>query len=271
MKYPSLLLTAAALALLSVASAQITLTGSGTYSQNFDTLPLSGTANVWTDNATLAGWFADREAGGEVTVLSAGTGSSTTTNLYSFGSTAATDRALGALNTSSSGAFAYGVVFQNLSSQAIVFTDFSYRGELWRMGSPAEVETLQFSYRIASSPITSVLAGTWIDFNALDYSNPNPAAPSGSTGATDGNLVGNVTNLGATLNVSLTPGSYVMFRWYDIDHNSADNGLAIDNVSLAYVAAAAPAIVAVPEPSTYGMIATLILVVAVTACRRGKR
>lgn len=272
MKYPTLLLTAAVFGLLSTASAQITLSGSGIYSQNFDTLPLSGTANVWTDNVTLAGWYADREVGGDVTVIAAGTGSGTTTNLYSFGSSSAADRALGALNTSSSGAFAYGVVFQNVSAQTITFTDFSYRGELWRMGSPAEAETLQFAYRVASSPITSALTGAWTDFNALDYTNPNPAAPAGATGAIEGNLAGNVTNLSATLNVSLAAGSYVMFRWYDVDHPSADNGLAIDNLSIAYTSnPSAPAIVAVPEPATYGCLSAALLVAGAVGRARKAR
>jgi uncharacterized protein len=268
MKYSTLLFTAAALGLLPAISAQITISAPGIYTQNFDTLPLSGTSNTWTDNSTLAGWYADRETGGEVTVISAGTGSSTTTNLYSFGSTSTAERALGALGSGSSGAFAYGVAFQNVSAQTITFTDFSYRGELWRMGSPAEAETLQFAYRISSSPIAGALTGIWTDFNPLDFTNPNPAAPSGGTGAMDGNLSGNFTNLSATLNVSLTSGSYVMFRWYDIDHSSADNGLGIDNISIAYVANAPVSVIAaVPEPSAYGIVAATMLV-AVAAWRR---
>jgi hypothetical protein len=270
MKYSTLLFTAAALGLLPAIFAQITISASGSYSQNFDTLPSAGTSNAWIDNSTLAGWYADREASGEVSVISAGTGSSTTTNLYSFGSASSADRALGALNSSTSGAFAYGVLFQNLSLQTITFTDFSYRGELWRMGSPAEAETLQFAYRISSSSLTSALTGAWTDVNPLDFTNANPAAPSGGTGAMDGNLAGNVMNLSATLNVSVAAGSYVMFRWYDIDHSSADNGLAIDNVSIAYVAnAPGPATTAVPEPSAYGMLAaTMLVAVAVWRRRR---
>lgn len=269
MKYSTLLFTAAALGLLSIAPAQITISASGSYTQNFDSLPLSGTANVWTDNSTLAGWYADKETGGEISVISAGTGSSTATNLYSFGSTASTDRALGALGSGSSGAFAYGVMLQNVSAQTITFTDFSYRGELWRMGSPAEAETLQFAYRISSSAITSALAGTWTDVNTLDFTNANPAAPSGGTGATDGNLAGNFTNLSTTLSVSVAAGSYVMFRWHDIDHNSADNGLAIDNVSIAYVTnTPAPAITAVPEPSVYGFLAAAMLIAGAAWRRR---
>ncbi|MEO6567607.1 MAG: PEP-CTERM sorting domain-containing protein [Opitutaceae bacterium] len=270
MKYSKLLLGAIALGFSSFAPAQIVINVSGNYSQTFDSLPLSGTANTWTDNSTLAGWYADREIGGEISVLSAGTGSSTTTALYSFGSTSATDRSLGALSSGSSNAFAYGVVFQNASAQTMTFTDFSYRGELWRMGSPAQFETLEFAYRISSTPITSGLTGTWIDANDLDFTSASSSAPSGATGAVDGNLVGNFTVLNATLSLVLDPGSYLMFRWYDIDHESADNGLGIDNVSISYVSASTPPpfITAVPEPSTYGILGAVGLIGAALWRRR---
>ena len=270
MKYSTLVLSAFAIGLVSLSSAQIVINSSGDYHQTFDTLPLSGTSNTWTDNSTLAGWYADREIGGEISVLSAGTGSSTSTNLYSFGSSASADRSLGALASGSSNAIAYGVLFQNTSDQTITFTDFAYRGELWRMGFPAQSETLEFAYRISSAPITSVLTGTWIDVNALDFASASSSAPSGATGAVDGNLAGNFSLLNSSLSLALDPGSYLMFRWYDIDHESADNGLGIDNVSLSYVSASAPppAIIAVPEPSTYGILGVVGLVVAALWRRR---
>jgi hypothetical protein len=269
MKYSPLLLSALVLLFVPPSSAQVVINTSGVYTQNFDSLPSSGTANVWTDHSTLAGWYADRELGGEVATISAGTGSSTTTSLYSFGSTSSAERALGALSSSSSNAFAFGVAFQNTSAFDITFTDLSYRGELWRMGSPAQAETLKFAYRISGAPITSVLAGVWTDVSALDFTSPASSAPVGATGAVDGNLAGNFVGLNSTLNLSLASGSYVMFRWYDIDHESADNGLGIDNLSIAYVSAAPAVFTPVPEPSTYGLVAAAMLTcVAVWRRRR---
>ena len=59
---------------------------SGTYSQNFDSLVGSGTAN-WTNNFTLPGWDASKTAApGTVANYIAGTGSDNGGAIYSFGS-----------------------------------------------------------------------------------------------------------------------------------------------------------------------------------------
>src|SRR4051812_33144423 len=80
------------------AAAQVSLTTLGTPStQNFDSLASTGT-NTWTDNTTpLAGWYSQfsLQAANPITYV-AGTGSSATGALYSFGvagTNAVTDRA----------------------------------------------------------------------------------------------------------------------------------------------------------------------------------
>jgi len=87
-----------ALLFLSVAApatAQVSLTTLDTpYTQNFDTLPASGSA-TWTNNSTIPGWFHARTGAG--TTIVADTGASNAGNLYSYGATATTDRALGSL------------------------------------------------------------------------------------------------------------------------------------------------------------------------------
>ena len=73
------------------APAQVSLTTLGAaQTQSFDTLANSGTAAVtWTDNTTIGGWYSNR------TTYLVSTGTSTSGSLFSFGSTSATDRALG--------------------------------------------------------------------------------------------------------------------------------------------------------------------------------
>ncbi|HET8942873.1 MAG TPA: hypothetical protein VFN13_12895, partial [Rudaea sp.] len=78
-----LVATTVVFGLVSVAQAQVSLTGTGSanqYTQNFDTLAQSGSGNTWSDNSTIAGWYSTR------TTYNASNGSSTSGALYSFGS-----------------------------------------------------------------------------------------------------------------------------------------------------------------------------------------
>ena len=102
----------------------------------------TGTANTWTDNSTLPGWYASKTSGtGAPAVGSyrAGTGTDTTGALYSFGIAGmnpVTDRALGSVASGTPGNF--GVRFQNDTAQAITNITISYTGEQWRNGGHAD-------------------------------------------------------------------------------------------------------------------------------------
>src|SRR5437899_2488453 len=101
----------------------ISLTGSGSYSQDFNTLIVSSSV-TWIDNSTLAGWYAQRSGSG--TSIAAGAGTSTTGNLYSFGTSTSTDRALGSIGSGTPGNVAWGVEFKNNASDLITFDLLSY-------------------------------------------------------------------------------------------------------------------------------------------------
>ncbi|HZS05307.1 MAG TPA: hypothetical protein VFD58_10775 [Blastocatellia bacterium] len=94
------LLACAALVLHHTASASgagISLTTLGTaYTQNFDTLASSGTSS-----AVPAGWAFSESGTNANTTYTAGTGSSSTADTYSFGATGSTERAFGGLRSSS--------------------------------------------------------------------------------------------------------------------------------------------------------------------------
>ena len=95
------------------AEAQISMSG-GTYHQSFDGLANSGSTNNWTDNTTLPGWYAARSVSpSAITNYIANTGSLTTGSLYSFGATAAANRALGVLVSGTPGNIAFGLRFTN--------------------------------------------------------------------------------------------------------------------------------------------------------------
>lgn len=243
------------LGLASLAQAQAVINTTGLYTQNFNTLLLSGTTG-WVNNTTLPGWYAQRAVG--TLDITASTGSATGGSLYSFGSASSTERALGSLGSSGTGNFAWGVIFQNTALTNLTFTDFSFIGELWRRGATGKIDKIEFDYRLGSTAPTDLLAASgWTAVNALDFTNPNTA---GGASALDGNNAANRLALSTNLDLVLAPGQFVTFRWLDIDHSGTDNGLGIDDVSIAYVVATPVGFAAaVPEPSTYGWFAALLL------------
>src|SRR5260221_6879437 len=129
---------AIALFAATVSMAQVSLTTIGSaYTQNFDGLASSGTP-VWTDNTTLPGWYAQFVAvPANPTTYTAGTGSSGTGALYSFGvagTNPVTDRALGSVSSGTPGNILFGVRFTNNTGTTITSLDISYNGEEWRNG-----------------------------------------------------------------------------------------------------------------------------------------
>ena len=136
------------------ANAQLTMSTSGTYSQNFDGL-INASSSTWTDNSTITNWYAQRTGTG--TTIVAGDGSSNAGGLYSFGTTSSTDRALGSVGSgnAAAGSFAYGILLQNTSGVTITDMKVSYTLEQWR-NSAAAAQGDTFYYKIASSAITSL-------------------------------------------------------------------------------------------------------------------
>ncbi len=239
-------LPAAALLLLawsltgSVFGQCVSLTAVGTPStQNFDTLATTGTNIVWADNSTLAGWYSTR------TTYNAGTGSSTTGALYSFGVAATnplTERALGGVGSGGTGTFYWAVCFVNNTGTTLTALDLSYVGEQWRDGLPvpAAAHTLAFEYQVAA-PGTITDANTpvtgWTAFSSLDFTGPRTGT---SAGALDGNLPANRTAKSASLTTSVAPGNEAWLRWRDINDASNDHGLAVDDFSVTPQGVVAP-------------------------------
>lgn len=227
----------------------------GAYMQNFDSLGSVGAS--WTDNATLAGWYASKTAGGMLTNYSAGTGSSTTGALYSFGVAGlsnATDRALGSLASGTPGNFAYGV--RCINDTAIPQTNIliTYTGEQWRNGGNTAAQTLAFSYRVSASPITDADAAnfnSWTSFSALDFVSP-------TTGATASLLDGHASTNRQVFTdvvlsgVSVAPGQELFLRWTDINDSGNDHAFAVDDLTIYFNGGssnppAAPQIVTQPQ------------------------
>lgn len=226
-------LVAAGMFLATGATAQVAMSG-GAYAQNFDSLANNGTP-AWTDNSTLPGWYISKSAApNNVTSYTAGTGSSGTGAIYSFGASGSADRALGSVASGASGNFAYGVRFTNDTGSAQTNFAISYTGEQWRNGGNTSAQQLTFSYRISSTAITNsdaAGANTWTPFDTLDFTTPT----TGSTaGALDGN---NAANQQVFANVILSgivvqPGEEIFFRWFDANDSGNDHAVAIDNLTI---------------------------------------
>ena len=119
------------------ASGTISLTAVGAaYTQDFNTL-----ANTGTSSAVPAGWALFESSTNANTTYTAGTGSSTAGDTYSFGSTTTpTDRAFGTLQ---SGTLipTIGASFTNNTGNTITSLAIAYTGEQWRCGQPAAGRT----------------------------------------------------------------------------------------------------------------------------------
>jgi endonuclease/exonuclease/phosphatase family metal-dependent hydrolase len=222
------------------------LFSAGTYRQDFDSLATNGTSNAWSDNVTLAGWYASKSSGAAAfTSYIAGSGSDFSGAIYSFGNSGSTERAFGSICSGTAGNIAYGVRFTNDTSFAQTNITISYTGEQWRNanGSGAVTNVLSFSYRVSNLPITSSDVNNqlgWTSVDALNFNSPI-VNPGGAGTALNGNVAANqivFTNV-VLSGVVVQPGEELFLRWRDIDDTSSDAGLALDNLTVTFEGIAA--------------------------------
>jgi len=217
----ALLAIGIALVIAPAAWAQISIVTVGVpVTENFNTLASSGTSS-----STPAGWVF-LESGTALNLLyTAGTGSGTTGDTYSFGSAGSAERAFGGLQ---SGTLipTNGASFRNDTGAILISLDIAYTGEQWRCGTAARADRIDFQYSLDA---TSLGTGTWVDVNALDFSSPNVAV----IGALDGNVAANRTVISNTITgLSIAPSAVFWIRWTDFNASGADDGLSVDDFSL---------------------------------------
>ncbi|MGB3215914.1 MAG: hypothetical protein WBD79_00795, partial [Anaerolineae bacterium] len=193
---------------------------SAPYEQNFDTLSNTGTGNPWTDDSTIAGWYTNK------TTYNAGTGTSTTGSVFSFGSTGSTERALGSVASGTTNAIYYGVRLVNDTGSTVSAIAIDYTGEQWRNSADASQHSLAFAYQVGATNLTD---GSWTAASSLDFAGP---ISGGTAGALDGNLAANRTTLFAVVNVTVTNGQEIWLRWQDDNSSGDDHGLSIDDFSV---------------------------------------
>ena len=133
------------------------------YQENFDTLAIAGTSSL-----LPAGWEILETGTNANLTYTAGTGSGNAGDTYSFGSAAATDRALGGLLSGSLTPL-FGVAFANNTGQLITSLDVSFTGEQWRLGTAGRADRLDFQYSLDATALDN---GTWTSLDALDFVSP---------------------------------------------------------------------------------------------------
>jgi hypothetical protein len=211
-------------------SAQVIMSSTGSYVQDFNGLAGSGTP-AWSDNGTIANWYAQKSLGGAILTYTAGTGSGTAGALYSYGTVAA-DRALGTIGSNASGDFAYGILLKNTSGSTITNITVSYTLEQWRNGGGGAAQTVGFYFQKSATPITNLqpgVNGAWTPVTALDRTS---TVNTGSAAALDGNSnKSSVSNI-VLPGLSLANDEYIFLKWEDPNHAGNDHGLAIDDVTI---------------------------------------
>lgn len=236
---------------------------SGEISENFDTLSSTATniaQSAFTDNVTIAGWYAasfETGYGGSGTfTFTMGTtentatidtvtapvadgytssnGASTSGELYSFGANGSSERALGSLGSGTSDEIFIGMRIQNDTGAPMIRFTLSYDGEQWRRGANAtqRAENMQVYYRVGGTDFVSNTG--WVATPAdLTFTTPN------ATDATASVLDGNTNKVTLTKEVVLsTPvpaGESLWIVWVDFDNVGTDHGLGIDNVKFSAV------------------------------------
>lgn len=233
--------------------AQVSLTSNSVaYTQNFDAVLSSAPANgtVQSTPALPTGWAFVESGSNANTSYQIHNGGGTAGDTYLFGAAGSTERALGGIQSGSL-IPTFGAFFTNNTGATVHSLEISYVGEMWRLGAAdANDDRLDFQYSLNA---TSLTTGTWVDFNALDFTSLTQT----TVGAKDGNSLR--STISSTISgLSISIGASFAIRWVDVNVTSSDDGLAVDNFSLT----------AIPEPGSY---AAMIGVVAFGAVIAGRR
>jgi hypothetical protein len=202
-------------------------------SMDFNSLTTSTTYQTWSNNSTLTGIYAKTDATSNITQYKANQGGNTVASLYSFGSTGASDRAIGYFpsdaytGTSGSAKGYIGWRLKNNTGKSIGSIQVVWSGEQWRKAIDNNAQYITLSYQIGSS-VTDLTSGTYILTSSQFES---PIHNSGGAQTLDGNQSANrVANITLNVDVEIPDGSEIMLRWEDLN-DPANHTLAIDDIT----------------------------------------
>jgi hypothetical protein len=208
------------------------------YTQDFNALPNAGTY-TFTSNGPLEitssngfggnvnGWYVQQYLGTNNIFWLVDNGNATNGSAYSYGSTSSTDRAIGAIS-STTRQHRFGALITNNTGGPINQIAISFYTEMWRRGDFATGNITNFEYKTNATNIND--ASGFVAISSLNLVTPNLAVPINT--ATDGNSSANRTFVTYIITgVFINPGEVLAIRWSDPNETSSDDGLAVDDFS----------------------------------------
>lgn len=249
--------------LLSAAHAQVSLTGDGSYTQSFTTGINGVSADVminspgyyaWTDNSSIAGWYAVVNGNNAPTQYRATNMGVSPSDCVYLMRASGTSGALGTLRGSSNtGLTAFGVQITNNTGKTITELAVSYLGQQWQHNSGG-ADALNFQYSLDA---TSLTTGNWTTVDALSFKSlqdSNTGANYISLASTGSSIAPGKTISSSITGLTLASGATIWFRWVDQDNTGVDQALSIDDLSVTSTFASSN----IPEPSTYAVVMALV-------------
>ena len=202
------------------ALSQISITsGTTSITQDFNTLANSGSSSD-----LPMGWSISESGSSADAIYSAGTGSSSIGNSYSFGLANNTERALGGLRSGSLTP-SWGICFTNNTGNTITSFRITYKGETWRVGTSSRSDSILFEYNVNTTSITG--SGTWTRFPFLNYFNTPKMTSPLSGNVQDSALITSILS-----GLTIANGTSFCLRWIDFDASGSDDGMAIDDFTI---------------------------------------
>src|SRR3989339_598707 len=208
------------------------------YQQNFNELPNGGSFTLIGKGPHLfaqspfvipglSGWeFMHKSGTGTNAVFMQGAGTSTSSGMYSVGTSGSTDRALGSL-AAGTGVYAFGILFTNQTGGSLNKISGSFSAEQWRKGGSGNRNTWMGKY--ATGTMNSIDQPNLLNHTSMNFSSIQFITGAGSL---NGNSPENFTNIQFTITgIDWKNGEQLLLRWEDVDETGSDDLVAIDNFS----------------------------------------
>ena len=211
------------------------------YTQDFNTLPSSGTNLTWANNSTISGWHRNytgtaepiRDISLQADTINA-SGVSTQIGFINTGVSNSTDRSVTLRAVSYVTNLAVGAVFRNNAGSAATGFSIGYTGEQWRRATAAAC-SLYFEYAVVASINEATLDIQadnlgWTRVSALEFVSPNLGAGSGLNGS---KALFQTNFSPVAISAAITDGQYLVMRWL-VNDSVNNHALGIDDFQLSF-------------------------------------